>query len=148
MFSKNVKSPRAIPSQQYKSIEDLAYEVRAGIDVTPESMERASTPAHITIRIDGRGQTGQSDEHMYAVYKNLGTFSADDQISVTRRLVKENKFMDKEKVGIVGHSYGGYMTLMILGRDSGPDSVFKCGISSKMLWLLITFYLYIYLVTM
>ena len=135
---------------QHKNIEELAFVVETRIAVAAARKERASatTPEPIYIKIDGRGQSGQSDEHMYAVYKNLGTISADDQISVTRKLIKENKFMDKENVGISGHSYGGFLTLMILGRDSGPDSVFKCGISSKMLWLLITFYLYIYLVTM
>ena len=98
----------------------------------------------INIKIDGRGQSGQSDEHMYAVYKNLGTVSVDDQISVTRKLIKEHKFMDREKVGIWGTSYGGYMTLMTLGRDSGPDSVFKCGISGKMY----NFYLCLFIINL
>ena len=91
------------------------------------------TEAKIRIMIDGRGTEGQSDEHMYTVYKRLGTVCVEDQIEVTRKLIKKYKFMDKERVGIWGKSYGGYMTIMVLEHDSGPDSVFKCGAAGKLL---------------
>ena len=127
---------------QHTDIEELAFVAETRIAVAAARKERASAPTKepIYIKIDGRGQSGQSDEHMYAVYKNLGTISADDQISVTRKLIKENKLMDKKNVGISGHSYGGFLTLMILGRDSGPDSVFKCGISGKMFINIVCFW--------
>ena len=85
------------------------------------------TKQKIVVKIDVRGTDGQSDEHMYTEYKRLGTVSVEDQIEVTRKLIRKYKFMDQDRVGVWGWSYGGYMTLMILGLDSGPGSVFKCG---------------------
>ena len=55
----------------------------------------------------------------------------DDQISVTRKLAEQFSFIDKERIGIWGWSYGGFNTAMTLERDVGPDPVFSCGISGK-----------------
>ena len=104
-----------------RNIENL--ESYVGVEMDSDSQ----TEAKIRIEIDGRGTEGQNDEHMYTVYKRLDRVCVEDQIEVTRKLINKYKFMDKDSVGIWGWSYGGFMTLMVLEHDSGPDSVFKCG---------------------
>lgn len=77
--------------------------------------------------IDGRGSGYQSAEKLFAMYKKMGTVEIDDQISVTKTLIGQYSFIDAERTGIWGWSYGGYFTLMTLARDSA--NVFGCGIS-------------------
>ena len=113
--------------KKYGDAEALIYGSGVDWDADKYSLEI------IEVKIDGRGSNGQSDEHMYTVYKRLGTVSVEDQIEVTRVLIRKYKFMDNDRVGIWGWSYGGYMTTMVLGLDSGPDSVFKCGAAGKQL---------------
>jgi len=79
--------------------------------------------------IDGRGTGFQSDEHLFQVYRNLGTVEIQDQISVTRHLVNTYPYMDEKRTAIWGWSYGGFATAMTLEQDTGPDQVFSCGIS-------------------
>ena len=81
-------------------------------------------------KIDGRGSGYQSDEHMFEIYRNLGTVEAEDTITVVKKLIAKYDFIDKEKVGIWGHSYGGWTTTMVLQADQ-IDPVFKCGIAGR-----------------
>jgi len=77
--------------------------------------------------IDGRGSAGQSQEVLHALYKGLGTLEIQDQIDATNWLIADKKFIDPERVGIWGWSYGGYATSMVLANDT--ENVFKCGIA-------------------
>jgi dipeptidyl aminopeptidase/acylaminoacyl peptidase len=53
------------------------------------------------------------------VFHQLGTVEMEDQISVTKKLLQKFSFLDPNKVGIWGHSYGGYATLKIMIIDTG-----------------------------
>ena len=66
---------------------------------------------------------------MFEIYKKLGQVEVEDQKTVVRKLEEMHDFIDKEKVGIWGWSYGGFVTTMALEKDMGPDSLFKCGIA-------------------
>ena len=79
--------------------------------------------------MDTRGTGGQSNEHLFSVYRNLGTVEMEDEIAVTRELVSAFVFMDPARVAIWGWSYGGFNTAMTLEKDAGAEPVFKCGIS-------------------
>ncbi|XP_072242922.1 dipeptidyl peptidase 4-like [Leuresthes tenuis] len=85
----------------------------------------ASTEKIIVASFDGRGSGFQGDELMHEIYKRLGTYEVEDQITAAREFVKMG-FIDKERVAIWGWSYGGYVTSMVLGSGSG---VFRCGMA-------------------
>ncbi|XP_054479910.1 dipeptidyl peptidase 4-like isoform X1 [Anoplopoma fimbria] len=85
----------------------------------------ASTEKVIVASFDGRGSGYQGDKLMHAIYKGLGTYEVEDQITAAREFIKMG-FIDKERVAIWGWSYGGYVTSMALGSGSG---VFKCGMA-------------------
>ena len=55
----------------------------------------------------------------------------DDQISVTRQIAQQFDYIDPDRIGIWGWSYGGFNTAMTLERDTGSNPVFACGISGK-----------------
>ncbi|XP_078099989.1 dipeptidyl peptidase 4-like isoform X1 [Sander vitreus] len=85
----------------------------------------ASTEKIIVASFDGRGSGYQGDKLMHAIYKRLGTYEVEDQITAAREFIKMG-FIDKDRVAIWGWSYGGYVTSMALGSGSG---VFKCGMA-------------------
>ncbi|CAJ1087497.1 dipeptidyl peptidase 4-like [Xyrichtys novacula] len=85
----------------------------------------ASTEKIIVASFDGRGSGYQGDDIMHALYKRLGTYEVEDQITAAREFIKMG-FIDKDRVAIWGWSYGGYVTSMVLGAGSG---VFKCGMA-------------------
>ncbi|KAL6115523.1 fap [Pungitius sinensis] len=85
----------------------------------------ASTEKVIVASFDGRGSGYQGDKLMHAIYKALGTYEVEDQITAVREFIKMG-FIDIDRVAIWGWSYGGYVTSMALGSGSG---VFKCGMA-------------------
>ncbi|XP_070587751.1 dipeptidyl peptidase 4 [Erythrolamprus reginae] len=85
----------------------------------------ASSEGIIVASFDGRGSGFQGDKILHAIYRRLGTYEVEDQISAAK-LFSEMSFVDKNRMAIWGWSYGGYVTSMALGAGSG---VFKCGIA-------------------
>lgn len=77
--------------------------------------------------IDGRGSSHSGTEQMFTVNNALGTFEIEDQIDVTKYLQDNYGFIDANKTGIWGWSYGGYATAFVLAND--VDKVFQGGIS-------------------
>uniref|UniRef100_A0AAR2L9F2 Dipeptidyl-peptidase 4 n=1 Tax=Pygocentrus nattereri TaxID=42514 RepID=A0AAR2L9F2_PYGNA len=85
----------------------------------------ASTENVIVASFDGRGSGYQGDKIMHSIYKRLGTYEVEDQITAARHFINLG-YVDKEKMAIWGWSYGGYVTSMVMGAGSG---VFKCGMA-------------------
>ncbi|XP_015214519.1 dipeptidyl peptidase 4 [Lepisosteus oculatus] len=85
----------------------------------------ASTEKIIVASFDGRGSGYQGDKIMHSIYRRLGTYEVEDQITAVRKFI-DMGFIDKTRIAIWGWSYGGYVTSMALGAGSG---VFKCGIA-------------------
>ncbi|XP_061669330.1 dipeptidyl peptidase 4-like isoform X2 [Syngnathoides biaculeatus] len=85
----------------------------------------ASTEKIIVASFDGRGSGYRGDKLMHEIYKRLGTFEVEDQITAASEFIKMG-FIDKDRVAIWGWSYGGYVASMALGSGSG---VFKCGMA-------------------
>lgn len=85
----------------------------------------ASTEKVIVASFDGRGSGYQGDQLLHEIYKKLGTFEVEDQITAAKEFIKMG-FIDEHRVAIWGWSYGGYVSSMVLGSNSG---VFKCGMA-------------------
>lgn len=77
--------------------------------------------------IDGRGTGNKGKKLMFSVNNDLGDHEVEDQIFVTQWLQHNFKFIDANRTGIWGWSYGGYMTAKTLEKDN--NNVFKCGVS-------------------
>jgi dipeptidyl-peptidase 4 len=81
----------------------------------------------IHCQIDGRGSGNKGTNMMFQINNAMGTVEIADQIAVTDYLQKQYSFIDAERTGIWGWSYGGYATAMTLATDA--NRVFQCGIS-------------------
>jgi len=73
---------------------------------------------YIVFSIDNRGIAGQGVKFQAPAYLNLGQVEVDDQMTGVEFL-KTLTFVDAEKIGVFGWSYGGYMTLMMLMQHHG-----------------------------
>lgn len=81
----------------------------------------------IEAQIDGRGTANQGTDMLFTLNNHLGTVEIIDQIAVTKYLQDNFNFIDADRTGIWGWSYGGYATAMALAKDT--ERVFQCGIS-------------------
>lgn len=85
----------------------------------------SSSHGIIVASLDGRGSGYRGDEIMHAIYRRLGTYEVEDQITAVRKFI-DMGFIDKDRIAMWGWSYGGYVTSMALGAGTG---LFKCGIA-------------------
>lgn len=81
----------------------------------------------IVLTLENRGQGGRGRVFKNALYQNMGQIEIDDQTEGVKSIL-DRPYVDKDRVGVTGTSYGGYATLMCLFRH--PD-VFKAGVSNS-----------------
>jgi dipeptidyl aminopeptidase/acylaminoacyl peptidase len=62
-----------------------------------------------------RGGKGYGEEHAGAIWGAWGTADYDDLMAWADYMEKQ-PYIDKERMGVTGGSYGGYMTLWIIGH--------------------------------
>lgn len=73
---------------------------------------------YICIAPNVRGSTGYGMEFQKANYQDLGGGDLQDEVYATKFLL-DTGYVDAKKIGITGGSYGGFMTLMAIGKT--PD---------------------------
>ena len=79
---------------------------------------------YVVIAPNFRGSTGYGQKFQDANYKDLGGGDLKDTVAAKQFLVASG-YVDAKRVGIFGGSYGGFMTLMAIGRT--PDE-FAAGV--------------------
>ena len=79
----------------------------------------------VVFSMDGRGTQGRGREWETPVYRDLGTVELEDQMDGVTYL-RSLDFVDPERIGIFGWSYGGTMVLHALLRRPGE---FRVGVS-------------------
>ena len=82
----------------------------------------------IVVVIDGSCNPGRSKSFHDACYGNMGDNTLEDQISGIKQLAEKYSYMDLDKVGIWGHSGGGFATADAM--FSYPE-FYKVGISES-----------------
>ena len=65
---------------------------------------------YVIVNVNNRGSGGYGHDFEKIVYKNLGHWEAHDFAETANYLIDEYDWIDGERVGIRGHSYGGYMS--------------------------------------
>ena len=75
------------------------------------------------LQLDNRGTTNRGVKFESPIYRQLGQIEVEDQLKGLDAALQDSAF-DKNRVGVFGHSYGGYMTLMLMMKSDR----FKAGI--------------------
>ncbi len=81
----------------------------------------------IVMTVDGRGTTGRSKAFSQVKYGHLDVNGLDDHVAALRELGAKRPYLDLDKVGVYGVSYGGYMTIRAM---LGFPDFFKVGIAT------------------
>ena len=77
------------------------------------------------LELDNRGTANRGREFEAPLFRRLGDAEFRDQVAGARHAAALD-WVDGNRVGVFGHSYGGYMTLMCLAR--APE-LFRAGVS-------------------
>ena len=80
---------------------------------------------YIVACVDGRGTGRKGDEFTKVIYKQMGKYEAMDQIEAAKYF-KTLPYVDPDRVGIWGWSFGGYRSALSLFKGEGT---FKMAIS-------------------
>ncbi|MBN9521355.1 S9 family peptidase [bacterium] len=80
----------------------------------------------VVVAVDNRGTPGRGRDWERAVYQKFGTVPLDDQVKGVHALCDKHPELDRDRVGIVGWSFGGYMAANGVLRR--PD-VFKAAVA-------------------
>jgi dipeptidyl aminopeptidase/acylaminoacyl peptidase len=104
--------PHGGPTSQYRDFFD------------PRAVALASR-GFVVIAPNVRGSTGYGHAFQQANFRDLGGGDLKDEIAGVHFLV-DTGYVDEKRIGMTGGSYGGYMTLMALGKTPG---VWAAGVS-------------------
>ncbi len=80
---------------------------------------------YIIASVDGRGTGARGEMFRKQTYLNLGVIESDDQIAAAKHFATL-PYIDGNRIGIWGWSYGGYNVLMSMSRGGGA---FKAGVA-------------------
>jgi dipeptidyl aminopeptidase/acylaminoacyl peptidase len=80
----------------------------------------------IVVVVDHRGTAERGKSFQDVIYKKWGSFEIDEHTEVLKQLAAERSYMDMERIGIVGYSWGGYYALRAL--LTAPQ-IYKVGVA-------------------
>lgn len=84
-----------------------------------------ASKGYVMVCVDGRGTGGRGCSFEKCTYMNIGVKEAQDQVATAQYLAQQ-PYIDKDKIGIWGWSYGGYTTLMSMSEGT---PIFKAGVA-------------------
>ncbi|MBP6794302.1 MAG: S9 family peptidase [Saprospiraceae bacterium] len=81
---------------------------------------------YVIASVNNRGSTGYGRDFMEGVYEQLGKQETEDFIATADALAAKYSWLDRSRMAIYGHSYGGFTTTYTLTKHPGA---FKAGIA-------------------
>ena len=119
-FDPNKKYPVVLPLYGGPGSQDVSNTYKDA-----DSYQRLAQLGFIVVRANYRGSGNRGKEFQALNYGKLGTVEIDDYAEAIET-VTARSYADGSRVGVYGHSYGGYSTSMLLLRY--PD-LFQVGIA-------------------
>ncbi len=89
-----------------------------------------SSQGYIVAEINIRGSIGYGAQFANEVANNYGGLPYEDLMSGVDYLLAKHSFIDKGRMAVLGHSYGGYLTNWIVGHTDR----FKCAVTMSSLY--------------
>lgn len=85
-----------------------------------------SQKGFIIFELDNRGTSNRGSDFAQATFRRLGTIEVKDQLTGVNYL-KSLPFVDENRFGVYGWSYGGFMTTSLMLRTNNTFKVGACG---------------------
>ncbi|NTV36754.1 MAG: S9 family peptidase, partial [Anaerolineaceae bacterium] len=111
-----IKPPDFDPSKQYPAIIEIhgGPMTQYGFFFMHE-FNYFTSRGFVVCFCNPRGGRGYGEEHTKAIWKDWGSKDYQDIMAWTDK-VETLPFVDKSKIGVTGGSYGGYMTVWLIGH--------------------------------
>jgi dipeptidyl-peptidase-4 len=90
-------------------------------------MHRMAQEGYVVFVLDGRGSANRGFSFESAIHRKAGDVEIEDQLSGLNYL-KAQTFIDAEKIGVYGWSYGGFMATSLMTRPEAKGA-FRCGVA-------------------
>ncbi len=81
---------------------------------------------YIIFTLDNRGSAHRGRDFEQAVHRNMGTIEVEDQADGVAYL-KSLPYVDADRIGVNGWSYGGFMTISLMLKEADDFKVGVCG---------------------
>ena len=111
------------PALQYQYSGPGSQQVLDAFGISWETF--MASQGYVVVCVDGRGTGGRGADFEKCTYLNLGVKEARDQVE-TALYLGSLPYVDKNRIGIWGWSFGGYMTIMSMSEGT---PVFKAGVA-------------------
>lgn len=92
---------------------------------SPLLLQMFADAGYAVFELDNRGTGNRGRDFDDPLYQAMGTVEVDDQLAGVTWL-RQQDWIDSSRIGVFGHSYGGYMTLKCL---LAAPAVFAAGVS-------------------
>jgi dipeptidyl aminopeptidase/acylaminoacyl peptidase len=101
------------PARRYPVVEQIytgphSFFVPKSFSAYRNTAQSIAELGFIVVQIDGLGTSGRSREFHDFSYRNLGDGGIPDHVAAMRQMASRYPYMDLDRVGIYGHSAGGY----------------------------------------
>lgn len=128
--------PRFDPNKKYPSVLEIhgGPQTQYGRTYFHE-LHLLAAQGYVVYWSNPRGSQGYGQDFAGAIYNQWGTVDFDDVMAWADTVAKR-PYIDKERMGVTGGSYGGYMTTLIIGRDHR----FKAAVAQRIVSNFISFY--------
>ena len=103
---------------------DFGHNAYSSMQAFPRALAQLG---YIVLILDARGTPERSKAFQDVVYENWGRNEIPDHAEAIRQLAKERPYLDVDRVGIFGHSWGGYFTVRAMTQ--APE-LYKVGVCS------------------
>lgn len=131
LYGKLIYPTHFDPSKKYPVIVYLynGSHVQLITNTFPESgnlwYDYMAQHGYIIFSMDGRGSSNRGLKFEQATFRHLGTNEMNDQLQGVAYL-KSLPFVDADRMGVHGWSFGGFMTTSLMLRHPG---IFKCAVA-------------------
>ncbi len=119
-FDPNKKYPVLLPLYGGPGYQDVTNTYK-----NADSYQQMAQLGFIVVRANYRGSGNRGKKFATLHYGKLGTYEIDDYAQVIKEITKRD-YADGSRVGVYGHSYGGYATALLMLRY--PE-LFHVGVS-------------------
>jgi dipeptidyl-peptidase-4 len=90
-------------------------------------MHHMAQEGYVIFALDGRGSANRGFRFESSIHRHLGDAETEDQLTGVSYL-KAQTFIDPQRVGVYGWSYGGFMTTSLMTRPEAKGA-FRCGVA-------------------
>ena len=131
-----LKPPGFDPGQRYPSILQIhgGPQMQFG-NLYSHEFHYLAAAGYVVYWCSPRGGQGHGEAHAKAIYGQWGTVDYDD-IMAWADYLEGQPYIDPERMGVTGGSYGGYMTTLIIGRTDR----FEAAVAQRVVSNFLSFY--------